>query len=284
MLYFAYGSNLHLDDLARWCDEHGHVASAIGAPVPAWLPDHELVFHYRSKVRRGGAVDFRSKVGTTVPGGLFDVADSAWSMLDAKEGLGRSYDRVAVRVLTDDGRAHEACTYQVRPERREGHVRPTDEYLALVRQGVESLGHDAAYLDLAAAGAGIAPMPDALFLYGTLMRGQTRHELVQRYDPVSIEPATVGGRLLRVDWYPGLVADGAGRVTGELFRFRELDRVFAELDPYEDFEGYDALDSLYCRALAKAHSAGESVLCWTYTYLGPRGGLPVIVSGDWRER
>jgi len=53
--YFAYGSNLNVDDLAQ---REVHLAG-LSAISPAWLPDHELVFGYRSMTPRGSVLDIR---------------------------------------------------------------------------------------------------------------------------------------------------------------------------------------------------------------------------------
>ena len=48
MLYFAYGSNLDAENWALWCETKGYDSVSIEPLGPAWLPDHELVFHYQS--------------------------------------------------------------------------------------------------------------------------------------------------------------------------------------------------------------------------------------------
>ena len=100
MLYFGYGSNLDEENWAAWCEARGFVASSIEALGPAWLPDYEPVFHYQSRLRRGGALDVRPQPGTLTPGALFRVHD--WEGLDAKEGVsGAYYRRIEVTAGTN---------------------------------------------------------------------------------------------------------------------------------------------------------------------------------------
>ncbi len=70
-----------------------------------------------------------------------------------------------------------------------------------------------------------------IFIYGTLLRGETAHDLIagSRFlGEARTEPAYA---LVGVDWYPGLVA-GRRSVAGELY---EVDAdLLATLDDFED--------------------------------------------------
>ena len=114
---------------------------------------------------------------------------------------------------------------------------------------------------------------NTLFVYGTLMRGQSGHAIVERHAPLSIAEDRVRGRLLKIDWYPGLVLGGGGWVHGQVITFADLEPVFADVDLYEDTE--------YTRVILKTDSG---TLCWAYLYIGAREGTAVIESGDWRKR
>ncbi len=214
--------------------------------VPAWLPDHALV-------RQGDVASLARCVGSTVPGSLFQSSASELAAHGAREGVPGSPHRVTARVLTENGRAHDAQMY-------------------LAQKPVPVASDEC------------APSPDALFVYGTLMQGQPRHDLLERFGPRSIEAAQVRGRLVEVDWYPGLIVEESGFVHGELVYFERLDALFAELDPYEDFAGYDATDSLYFRGLLRAKTQTRDALCWSYVFVGSTDGLRVVESGDWRVR
>ncbi|MGD8609065.1 MAG: gamma-glutamylcyclotransferase [Myxococcales bacterium] len=282
MLYFAYGSNLDAHNWKAWCASKGYDAASIEPIGPAWLPDHELAFHYRSRLRSGGALDVRKRLGTSTPGALFRVHD--WEALDAKEGVsGGYYRRYQVSALTADGHAHRATTYRVCEERiQTGLVAPGPEYREMVLRGLSRFGHDHEGFLSAARGETAVPAPNAIFTYGTLMSGQARHELLAPRVRRAHGPALVtGASLIEIDWYPGLVLSREGAVHGELYELDDVEATLGELDAYEDFVGYDREGSLYRRSLIGAMTSAGAMLAWTYVYLGEAAGRRVIVSGRW---
>ena len=283
VLYFAYGSNLDEENWALWCRRRGFEVESIEPLGRAWLPDYELVFHYQSRLRRGGALDVRPRRGTAIPGALFRVHD--WAGLDAKEGVsGGYYRRISVTALTDDGRAHAAATYTVCDERVGEFVPPGPEYRHMVTRGLSRFGHDYDAFLAAAEGRPAAPAPSTIFAYGTLMQGQRSHGLLEsRVRSRSGAAELAGASLVRVDWYPGLVLGGAGRVHGEVYEIDDVTIVLQELDEYEDFAGYGDGESLYRRSIVRAITNGGSMLAWTYVYLGDSSSLPRIPSGRWTD-
>lgn len=281
MRYFGYGSNLDLEDLRRWSSEKGMRLGRYEPAGAAYLPDHALAFHYYSRPRQGGALDIAAAKGCAVPGVLFDVDTEAISVLDRKEGKGLRYERREVTVLRADGSMERAFTYGVMaPYREERFIAPTPDYATVVRRGLAAHGLPSRPFAAAAEGRAPEPLPDALFVYGTLKRGHCREELLGETDH---EPATIRGELVDLGAYPGLRA-GAAVVHGELHRPRAgaLPALLERLDPVEDFEGWHAVErSMYHRAIVRTRTAAGPALAWTYRYRGgePR---PVIASGRWR--
>ena len=281
MLYFAYGSNLDAENWRHWCEDKGFDVASIEALGPAWLPDHELVFHYQSRLRKGGALDVRPRRGTAIPGALFRVHD--WAGLDAKEGVaGGYYRRIQITALTDDGLAHRATTYCVCDERTGPFVAPGPEYRDMVMRGLRRFGHGHEGFLAAAAGIGAPPSPPLIFAYGTLMRGERSHHLLGARVRKVHESAQVGGAcLVRIDWYPGLILRERGTVYGEIYELDDVAAALADLDPYEDFAGYHCTRSPYRRSLVRAAVNGRSMLAWTYVYTGRTEAFPRISSGRW---
>jgi gamma-glutamylcyclotransferase (GGCT)/AIG2-like uncharacterized protein YtfP len=281
VLYFAYGSNLDEENWTFWCDRKGYDPASIDALGPAWLPDHELVFHHRSRFRHGGALDVRPRHGTAVPGALFRVHD--WEALDAKEGVsGGYYQRVSVTALTADGRAHPATTYCVCDERVREFVAPSPEYREIVTRGLSRFGHRHDGLLAAASNAPTPPSPAAIFAYGTLMRGERGHDLLSpRVRHARGSAHVIGASLIHIDWYPGLVLSDGGAVHGELYELDDMAATLEQLDSYEDFSGYDSEASLYRRCLVSAVTTEGSTLAWTYIFLGDADAFPLIPSGRW---
>jgi gamma-glutamylcyclotransferase (GGCT)/AIG2-like uncharacterized protein YtfP len=282
MLYFAYGSNLDANNWEGWCASRGYDVASIEPLGPAWLPDHELVFHYRSRLRSGGALDVRKRLGTTTAGALFRVQD--WDGLDAKEGVsGGYYRRIQVTALTVDGRAHPASTYRVCDQRVcNEFIAPEPAYRETVMRGLSRFGHHHEAFLSAARGEPAQPRPRAVFTYGTLMSGQARHDLLASKMRRAHGPAHVmGASLVEIDWYPGLILSDGGRVHGELYEVDDIGATLEELDAYEDFLGYEGKGSLYRRSLVRAVTPVGAVLAWTYVYLGESAEARRIPTGRW---
>ena len=121
-----------------------------------------------------------------------------------------------------------------------------------------------------------------LFVYGLLMPGQSGyHELGLADRTQRLGPDRVCGTLYDLGDYPGLIVEGAGMVHGEILRSSDA-TLFAELDAYElyDPENLDCSD--YRRVQIATFDRALPV--WTYVYLRPLNGCPVIETGDWRNR
>lgn len=125
--------------------------------------------------------------------------------------------------------------------------------------------------------------PDLLFVYGTLLRGQTAplsRALAQFGE--FLGDATVEGELYSLGRYPGFTGtDATGSqgamavVRGELFRVTQPD-LWRAFDAYEGPE--------YERVVRRAtvFSTGEVLETWIYRYVGDLAGRVRIESGDWR--
>ncbi len=130
-------------------------------------------------------------------------------------------------------------------------------------------------------------MAERLFVYGTLRRDVEHPEHARLARIATFEaPARVRGRLYVVDWYPGLVLDArAGPVTGELWRL-QTDADLTALDAYEGCAPDDPTPHEYVRTIigAQRTDTREEVPAWAYLYAGVTAALPVVASGDWRDR
>ena len=126
----------------------------------------------------------------------------------------------------------------------------------------------------------------AVFLYGTLMRGERAHRLLHGRAEF-VGDGSVAGRLVSLGRYPGLVA-GRGRVRGEVWRL-SAPEVLRTLDEYE---GYNFRRSTALVTLAR----GRRLRAMVYRYRGSRTEpaaarsvdrrsqhMTVIPEGDWRR-
>jgi gamma-glutamylcyclotransferase (GGCT)/AIG2-like uncharacterized protein YtfP len=93
----------------------------------ARLPGHRLAFTRRS-VRTGtGVADLVVDSEREVWGALYEIGRADVEALDRKEGAGWAYERRDVRVLADDGSAHDVLAYVV-ISKVAAEVPPSAEY------------------------------------------------------------------------------------------------------------------------------------------------------------
>lgn len=124
MLYFAYGSNLHVAGLRARCPG----AERLGRAV---LPDHRLVF------RRWADVEPRP--GDEVAGGLWRVTAACEAMLDDYEDVaGGLYRRILLPVRPEGAAAPVvALVYRMTATLT---APPEPDYLAIVLEGHRDFG------------------------------------------------------------------------------------------------------------------------------------------------
>ena len=136
-----------------------------------------------------------------------------------------------------------------------------------------------------AAGADSPPGPGRLFTYGTLMTGFSRRPLLGAAHLEGL--GRIRGSLYHFGEYPGVVLDGRGWVTGELYRVPDLAARLPALDREEWCDPADETRSLYVRRIVPVHGISEGVRdAWMYAYnerFGAAAGRgPRVESGDWR--
>ena len=124
--------------------------------------------------------------------------------------------------------------------------------------------------------------PLQIFVYGTLMRGFSRHHFMS--DGRFEGEASAVGRLISLVEYPALL-DGAGMVRGELYSFDDLPAALDVLDDVENFEPTNPEASEYVREVRRVRrDDGAEIRAWLYLYNRPAGSAPFIPSGDWRRQ
>ncbi|MCH9651467.1 MAG: gamma-glutamylcyclotransferase [Deltaproteobacteria bacterium] len=111
-----------------------------------------------------------------------------------------------------------------------------------------------------------------LFVYGTLLRGESNHSLLGHARFVGETATQPGYRLVDVGGYPGMFTDGEEVVVGELF---EVDG--ATLEAVDELEGHP---DYYRRIRIPLADRSEA---WAYL-LPPSAATeyPAIEGGDWR--
>ncbi len=134
MLYFAYGSNMSLEQMNERITEGGGTFSVVGRGV---LRDYELRFNKASCQDASiGFANVVEKPGSVVEGILYEVDEKGMSLLDAFEGVpGGHYQREFLPVELPGGSKAEACVYVACPDRVREGLKPARSYLELLLEG-----------------------------------------------------------------------------------------------------------------------------------------------------
>lgn len=283
--YFAYGSNLNVEDWNRSFPQGPTHAEAFRAVGPAWLPDVRVAFTMESFTRRGGVLDLLPWTGSAVPGMLYEVTEAGWKALEAKEGASTAYQRVACTALDEHGAEILALTYIVRPERRVDFVRPSDAYRDLVCEGFEQNELEFDHVLRAARNEPSESGPGQVFVYDRLMRLEADHGLLVEHGLESALLAEAPGRLMEVKEGPVMVLSKRPRswVHGELVRCRKLPALLGALDMGEGFECFGRAHGVRRRAIVQVGMMdGHVRLAWTYLRTRAPRGARVVLGGDWR--
>ena len=131
-LYFAYGSNINLEQMACRCPD----ATVVG---PVMLEGYELLF------RRNGFASIAPKEGGTVHGLLWSITRSCERSLDNYEGYPRFYGKRTVTVRDGLGRSLSVMAY-IMDERFKEPMLPTTGYYNGILEGYRCSGLPAAAL------------------------------------------------------------------------------------------------------------------------------------------
>ena len=130
MLYFAYGSNLHLFQMKRRCKDSVFLKKIN-------LKDFKLTF--RSKYR---AADIEYKKGFLVPGGLFEISKSDEKKLDIYEDYPILYKKYYFKYDSK-----KIMTYTM--VKKSSFRFPDEKYLNIINRGYEDCGLNKKYLSVA---------------------------------------------------------------------------------------------------------------------------------------
>jgi len=288
LLYFAYGSNLDVEDWERFCYRNGFRADCIKAIDKAFLPDHELVFNVYSSTRGGGALNIHRRPGACVYGALFEVSEEGWRALDFKEGVSeRVYQRIPCTVLRPDGSVQEAVTYSVVPESESHFMEPTSDYFDAVHRGLVRFDHEADSFFHAARGDSFPNSLLGVFVYGTLLSGESRSWVIESSVLLDLSTASTSGVLYETELdYPMLdikANEDADKIEGELIFFQDLATTLAQLDKVEGFLDFGSSRNEYDRSLITVETFdGKKTLAWSYVAGDMSITTKRIYSGSWR--
>lgn len=281
MLYFGYGSNLDRDDWEKWCSRKGLQPSGLKEIGPAWVDGFVLDFNYYSRSRGAGAANLTwiaSGMAAT-PGALFEIDEYTRDALDIKEGHPNPnhYCRVEITVYTSDGQSHLAYTYIHKSSNSEYHE-STDEYEEFIRNGLTRLDLPTNWLDYALR-KGPNPRFEFVFVYGTLMDGMSRGEVMNDGSEMYCH-GLAKGDLYDLGDYPGLT-HGEGDVHGEVYKAGDMFQFIQLLD---QIEGSVGDNPLFDRRIQLINTEKGQIWAYVYHYARPIDSFRKIESGNWRTK
>ena len=125
-MYFAYGSNINLEQMAYRCPD----ATVVG---PVALENYELLF------RRGGFATIAPSEGGKVHGLLWSITPDCERSLDRYEGYPRFYDKRMVTVRDGEGWSLSVMAY-IMDERFREPMLPSATYYNGIREGYQQNG------------------------------------------------------------------------------------------------------------------------------------------------
>tara|TARA_Y100000766_G_scaffold264070_1_gene256602 strand:- start:16406 stop:17287 length:882 start_codon:yes stop_codon:yes gene_type:complete len=287
-LYFGYGSNLDWADWKAWCEKKKLRFEGLVELGPCWLPNYSMKFHYYSNSRKGGAADvFETGRGHAVPGVLFRMNDDALRAMDHKEGVkAGAYARREVEVSLPNGTFVKALTYCVTENRREERfIQPTTSYCNLIENGLKKRNLPIAELKNAIEDFTPSYPLEKIFVYGTLMHGESRHPTLLQCCIGEGRPASTKGALVDLDDYPGMLTGEEGTIHGEVYHIDQVYTTLQSLDTIEGFYGYGANDSLFTRTIVQIDTEQGLEWAWAYAYnRDAEDNLTRIESGNWKNR
>ena len=130
-LYFAYGSNINLDQMAHRCPD----ATPLG---PVLLPNYELRFRGNDH-GRGVATIVRCQ-GAETWGVLWKLTPECELSLNRYEGFPIVYDKQNIMVCDEAGKRHRVMTYAMTHEWMREPVLPSRAYYETIRRGYLQTG------------------------------------------------------------------------------------------------------------------------------------------------
>lgn len=137
MLYFAYASNMHREQMKRWCPASRFLKAAA-------LAGYRFVYDGFSVTWDGAVANIVRSDAETVWGAVYEITERDRLTLDAFEGYPREYEHREVEVRDRDGRTHRVLTY-IRTGRAPG--RPHPDYERIVIDGAKESGLPEEYIE-----------------------------------------------------------------------------------------------------------------------------------------
>ena len=137
-LYVAYGSNLHLGQMAHRCPD----AKVYGTGV---LKNYSLAFW--GNWHRNGVATVLPEAGSDVPVAVWEISKKDEANLDVYEGWPHLYRKESIDVLMDNGTVISGMIYLMNESYPGSHIKmracvPSKYYYETIADGYRSFGFD----------------------------------------------------------------------------------------------------------------------------------------------
>lgn len=128
--YFAYGSNMIVSDVLKWCQQHHLPPVTFSKWQIAVLSDYELRFNAFSMTQKCGVANIMMCPGSFVEGVLFDVDEKDMDRIRHMAGVPGFYNEMHISVKLKNGTVVENVkSFKVLKVFQNENARPTKEYL-----------------------------------------------------------------------------------------------------------------------------------------------------------
>jgi len=134
--YFAYGSNMNLEQMKRRCPDSKLLGVAI-------LKGYKFVYDGYSHTRKGAVANIVESSDEIVNGALYKISDSDEENLDGYEGYPTYYQKKMVKVVDLQGNEYEAMVYYREPK---DPGLPSEEYESILVNSAYKLGLPEEYI------------------------------------------------------------------------------------------------------------------------------------------
>lgn len=138
-LYFAYGSNLAVEQMYTRCPSARVVS--VGC-----LREFRLDFTRYSSGWGGGVADVLPDKNCEVWGLVFEVSEAELKTLDTFEGVPTAYIRFEVCIYTTEGNLPKVWVYAVRE--KQPFTPPTTQYMRIIKHAAMKWQFPTSYCDL----------------------------------------------------------------------------------------------------------------------------------------
>lgn len=138
ILYFAYGSNLDIEQMESRCPS-SHVKTK------GRLRDYRLDFRRYSTGWRGGVADVVKDDGGEVWGIVYELTRADLKQLDAYEGYPDVYTRFTASIDTPSRTLHDVEVYAV--VTKQPFTAPATRYMQIIQRAALELGFPQSYRD-----------------------------------------------------------------------------------------------------------------------------------------